>query len=190
MVIGETELRQGARPTLQQVRNDQPQFRQTAAPQATLSNLGTGIAALDLRGLGISRTLTLLDGRRFAGENNLNFIPTGLVDRVEVVTGGASAAWGSGAVAGVVNILLKKDLVGVSVEAHTGISSRGDGARYGMDVAFGTAFAGGRGHFIFGAEYVDEKGVLDRNSRRNLGSAGIVRAIGRASCRESGWQSV
>src|SRR3546814_4834878 len=44
-----------------------------------------------------------------------------------------------------------------------------------MDVAFGTAFAGGRGHFIFGAEYVDDKGVLDRNSRRNLGSAGIVR---------------
>src|SRR3546814_16793739 len=67
MVIGETELRQGARPTLQQVLNDQPQFRQTAAPQATLSNLGNGIAALDLRGMGISRTLTQLDGRRFAG---------------------------------------------------------------------------------------------------------------------------
>src|SRR3546814_7447055 len=51
----------------------------------------------------------------------------------------SSAAWGSGAVAGVVNILLKKDLEGLSVGAHTGISSRGDGARYGMDVAFGTA---------------------------------------------------
>lgn len=175
MVIGETELRQGARPTLQQVLNDQPQFRQTVAPQATVGNLVTGVASVDLRGLGVARTLTLLDGRRFAGENNLNFIPTGLVDRVEVVTGGASAAWGSGAVAGVVNVLLKKDLEGLTLGAQSGISSRGDGKRNGVDLAFGKGFADGRGHVIFGAEYVDDKGVPDRNSRRNLGSAGIVR---------------
>lgn len=175
MVIGETELRQGARPTLQQVLNDQPQFRQTVAPQATVGNLVTGVASVDLRGLGVARTLTLLDGRRFAGENNLNFIPTGLVDRVEVVTGGASAAWGSGAVAGVVNVLLKKDLEGLTLGALSGISSRGDGKRNGVDLAFGKGFADGRGHIIFGAEYVDDKGVADRNSRRNLGSAGIVR---------------
>src|SRR3546814_20370450 len=95
MVIGETELRQGARPTLQQVLNDQPQFRQKAAPQATLSNLGTGIDALDMRGMGISRTLTLLDGRRFDGEIKLNFIPTGVVDSAEGVTGGGDARGGS-----------------------------------------------------------------------------------------------
>src|SRR3546814_19776911 len=72
MVIGETELRQGARPTLQPVLNDQPQFRPTAAPQATLSNLATGIAALDLRGRGICRTLTLLDTRHLAGDETRN----------------------------------------------------------------------------------------------------------------------
>src|SRR3546814_17648580 len=87
----------------------------------------------------------------------------------------SAAAWGSGAVAGVVNILLQKDLEGLPVGAHTGISSRGDGARYGMDVAFGTAFAGGRGHFLFGAESVEDKGVLARNTRPNLVHAAIVR---------------
>ena len=174
-VIGELDLRQGARPNIQQVLNDQPQFRQTVTPQVSNGNTSTGTAPVDLRGLGTARTLTLINGRRFVGENNLNFVPSNLVQRLEVVTGGASAAWGSGAVAGVVNIILKDDLEGIAVGGQSGISSRGDGFRYGFDGAFGTHFAGGNGHFMIGAEYIADKGILDRNSRRNLGSAGIVR---------------
>lgn len=174
-VIGEIELREGARPNIQQVLNDQPQFRQTTTPQVSNGNTSTGTAPVDLRGLGSARTLTLINGRRFVGENNLNFVPTGLVERIEVVTGGASAAWGSGAVAGVVNIILDDDLEGAKLEGQTGISSRGDGERYGLQGSYGTGFAGGAGHFMFGVEYVDDKGVLDRNSRRNLGSPAIVR---------------
>lgn len=174
-VIGEAELRLGARANIQQILNDQPQFRQTVSPQVSNGNTSTGTAPVDLRGLGTARTLTLINGRRFVGENNLNFIPSNLVQRLEVVTGGASAAWGSGAVAGVVNILLKDDLEGITLGGQSGISTRGDGFRYGVDGAFGTRFAGGNGHFMIGAEYVADKGILDRNSRRNLGSAAIVR---------------
>jgi len=174
-VIGKSDIRQGARPNLQQILNDQPQFRPTINPAVTVGGTLTGVAPVDLRGLGTTRTLSLLNGRRFVGENNLNFVPTGLVERVEVVTGGASAAWGSGAVAGVVNIILNDDLEGFSAGALSGISSRGDARRYGLDASFGTRFADGKGHFMFGVEYVDDNGIPDRNSRPNLGSSGIVR---------------
>jgi outer membrane receptor protein involved in Fe transport len=174
-VLGDVELRQGARPNIQQILNDQPQFRPTVTPQVSVGNTSTGTAPVDLRGLGTQRTLTLIEGRRFVGRNNLNFVPTNLIERVEVVTGGASAAWGSDAVAGVVNILLKDKMDGLTLGGQAGVSSRGDGARYGLDGAFGLPFADGAGQFLVGVEYVEDKGILSRNSRRNLGSAGVVR---------------
>ncbi len=174
-VIGDVELRQGQRSNIAQVLNDLPQVRPSITPTSANGNTITGNAPVDLRGLGTLRTLTLLNGRRFVGDNNLNFVPFNLVDRVEIVTGGASAAYGAGAVAGVVNIILKRDLEGITVGAQSGISSRGDGMRYGADGAFGTGFAGGNGRFLVGVEYVNDKAIPDRNSRRNLGSAGIVR---------------
>jgi outer membrane receptor protein involved in Fe transport len=174
-VIGVVELRQGQRPNLQQVLNDQPAFRPSVTTQVSVGNTSSGSAPVDLRGLGINRTLTLVNRRRFVGANNLNYVPLGLVSRVEVVTGGASAAWGSDAVAGVVNIILADSVKGVTVSGISGISSRGDGARYGGDITMGTSFADGRGQIMFSGEYVKDKAIPDRNSRRNLGSAGIVR---------------
>lgn len=159
MVLGDTEIRQAAKPNLQQVLADQPQIRNTVSPAGTIGNTASGTAPVDLRGLGIDRTLTLINGRRFVGNNNLNFVPTNLVQRVELVTGGASAAWGSDAVAGVVNIILNDDLEGISVGGQTGIYSRGDGFRYGFDASYGAHFADGRGHFMIGAEYVNEEGI-------------------------------
>jgi iron complex outermembrane receptor protein len=173
-VVGADELRQGARPNLQQILNDLPQIRPTTTPSVSNGNTSTGTAPVDMRGLGSNRTLVLLDGRRFVGEGNLNFIPTNLVQRVEVVTGGASAAWGSGAVAGVVNILLDKEYDGVSIGGNLGVSSRGDGFRYGIDAKFGTSFAGGRGKFIIGGEYVKDEGVINRSSRPNLNSPDFI----------------
>lgn len=174
-VLGAVELRQGARPNLQQILNDQPQFRATVSPSVSNGNTSTGTAPVDLRGLGLDRTLTLVDGRRFVGQNNLNYIPIGIVERLEVVTGSASAAWGSNAVAGVVNVIIKDDFDGLTLGGQTGISSRGDGMRYGLDGTFGIGFAGDRGRLTVAAEYVDDKGIPDRNSRRNLGSPAIVR---------------
>lgn len=176
-VIGDVELRQAARANIAQVLNDQPQFRATVNPSVSVGNTSSGTAPLDLRGLGTARTLTLLNGRRFVGEGNLNLIPSGLVERVEVVTGGASAAWGSNAVAGVVNVILDTDLTGLTLGASGGVSSRGDAARYMVEGKFGTGFAGGAGRIVAGVEYVDDRGIVDRNSRPNLGSTNTTRAF-------------
>lgn len=104
----------GARPNIAAALNDLPQFRGTVSPQTTGTNTNAGAASVDLRGLGINRTLVLLDGRRFSSENDLNTVPTVLIKSVDIVTGGASAAWGSGAVAGVVNIVLDEDFRGLN----------------------------------------------------------------------------
>ncbi|MBY8826232.1 TonB-dependent receptor domain-containing protein [Sphingomonas colocasiae] len=169
-VVGEVDLRLGNRPGIGQVLNELPQFRSTVSPSTTAGNVISGSTAADLRGLGTVRTLSLINGRRFVGSNNLNNVPQSLVKRIDVVTGGASAAWGSGAVAGVVNIILNDELEGLSMGAQTGISSRGDGARYGGDIAWGTNFADDRGHFMIAAEYINDKGIFGRNdgSRPNL----------------------
>lgn len=169
-VLSGVELLQGNRPSVAQLLNDLPQFRASTSPVTNFSGTASGSSPADLRGLGTTRTLTLLNGRRFTGAGDLNTVPQGLVERVEVVTGGASAAWGSGAVGGVVNIILNEKLEGLTLGAQTGVSSRGDASRYGFDGTFGTSFAGGAGHFMIGGQYLDDHGVLDRFSRPNLGS--------------------
>ncbi len=169
-VVGVAELRLGNRPSIGQVLNDLPQFRATTTPQSTVANTSSGMTTADLRGLGAVRTLTLLNGRRSLGAGDLNIIPMSLVQRVEVVTGGASAAYGSGAVAGVVNILLDRKANGLNLNVQSGISSRGDAARYGFDGSYGVTFADGRGHLAIGGGFTKERGALDRDSRPNIGS--------------------
>ena len=175
-VIGEAELALGNRPSIAQVLNDTPQFRATSTPSTTPGNTSSGVSTADMRGLGSVRTLTLLNGHRFAGANDLNIVPQSLVKRIDVVTGGASAAWGSGAVAGVVNIILDDDFTGWRMGVQSGISSRGDMARYGADIAWGTDFAGGRGHFMVAGEYMNERGALSRDDRPNLEAGLFQRA--------------
>ncbi|MEN3748414.1 TonB-dependent receptor [Sphingomonas sp. HF-S3] len=177
-VIGEAELKLGNRPSIAQVLNDTPQFRPTSTPATTVGNTTSGVSNADLRGLGAVRTLTLLNGHRFTGSNDLNIVPQNLIKRVDVVTGGASAAWGSGAVAGVVNIILDDEMTGWRIGGQTGISSRGDAARYGADAAWGTNFADGRGHFMIGVDYMQENGAFDRKSRPNLEAGVFQRADG------------
>lgn len=169
-MLSATEIAQAARPNLQAFLADIPQVRPTNLPTATFGSTSTGIAQVDLRGMGAGRTLVLLNGRRFVGEGNINFVPSSLVSRLDIVTGGASAAYGSGAVAGVVNIILKDDLEGFSASAGTGISSRGDGQRYSFEGAFGTHFAGGKGHFMVGAEYVDDRGITPDGRLTRVGT--------------------
>jgi iron complex outermembrane recepter protein len=175
-VLGEVEIQQSARPDLQTFLADLPQVRPTNLPTALFGSTSVGVAPVDLRGMGSGRSLVLVNGRRFVGEGNLNFVPASLVRRLDIVTGGASAAYGSGAVAGVVNIILDDQLEGVSLGASTGLSSRGDGARYSLEGAFGTGFAGGAGHFMIGAEYVDDHGIppSGRLDRKGTNPAGFV----------------
>lgn len=170
-VLGDIELREGDRPSVAQVLDDQPQFRATSTPASTTGNTNNSASTADLRGLGAVRTLTLLNGHRFTGSNDLNTIPISIIKRVDVVTGGASAAWGSGAVAGVVNIILDDAFKGILADAEAGISSRGDDGRRVLQLTAGTPFADGRGHVMVALDYTTEDGAFGRNDRPNLRSA-------------------
>jgi outer membrane receptor protein involved in Fe transport len=152
--------------------NQIPSFRPISSPSTNSFRVSGNIGArtLDLRGLGPTRTLTLIDGQRFVpssdnGTVDLNSIPSILVDRTEVVTGGASAAYGADAVAGVVNIILDKKLNGLKAEANMGVAERGDAVSRYVALAYGHDFAGGRGHFVAGGEYSKEDGIGNCETR-------------------------
>lgn len=162
-----------------------PSFRNTQGPQTnTAATLGTGQFSPDLRALGVVRTLTLVDSRRFVpsaatGQVDLNLIPQILVDRIDVVTGGASAAYGSDAVSGVVNVLLNKRLEGIKGEASIGISDYGDARETRAALAFGAPFADGRGHIVVGGEYVKSQGVTDPFARKSFAEQpGLISYVG------------
>jgi len=170
--ISAADLQVAARPNVVAALNDLPQFRATVSGQTSGGNTNAGAAIIDLRGLGVIRTLPLLDGRRLVADvtaPDLSIIPGVLIKRVDVVTGGASAAWGSNAVAGVVNFAVDETFSGVKLGGRYGISDRDDVEERAFEGAFGTAFAGGRGHFVIGAEYADNKGGRPRSSRPNVG---------------------
>ena len=154
-----------------QVLNTLPSFRASSNPQtANIQPRAAGTSLADLRGLGTSRTLVLVNGRRFVpstleGAVDLNQIPTLLLDRSEVVTGGASAQYGSDAVAGVVNLILKNNLEGLRTQVQYGRTEQGDGADYLAGIAGGTKFAGERGHITAALEYEKNEGTGDCYSR-------------------------
>lgn len=169
VTVSAEQLAVGARPNVAAALNDMPQFRATTSAQTTGTNTGAGNAPLDLRGLGINRTLVLLDGHRLSSDNDLNSIPTVLIKGVDVVTGGASAAWGSGAVAGVANIKMDRNFTGLKMGVQGGVSSYDDAKEVRFEVAGGKSFADGRGHFVIGGEYLDNDGVVPKTSRPNIG---------------------
>ncbi len=111
-----------------------------------------GSVTLDLRGMGANRTLVLVDGRRHvagvpgSASVDISTIPSGLIQRVDVLTGGASAVYGSDAVTGVVNFILRKDYVGSEFEFQTGLSTEGDAEDVYLSVLHGEDFAGGKGN--------------------------------------------
>lgn len=157
--------------TVDQVLNTLPQV--VPGFTATSNNPADGTATVDLRGLGPTRTLVLVNGRRLTpstttGRTDLNNVPTQLIERVEVVTGGASAVYGSDALAGVVNFILKDDYEGASVGYQYGVSDRGDGAEHNIDFTMGGNFADGRGNFTGFASYNRRDSILqaDRSYTR------------------------
>ena len=123
-----------------------------------------GTASFSMFGLGTIRTLTLMDGQRFVPANvqgftDISAFPQMLIQRVDVVTGGASASWGSDAIAGVVNFITDKKFEGFKSNISSGLSTYGDNATMTAQFAAGTSFAGGRGHFEIAAEYSHADGV-------------------------------
>jgi outer membrane receptor protein involved in Fe transport len=123
-----------------------------------------GLSSFSMRGLQPIRTLTLIDGQRIVPANvtgiaDVSLLPQLLIQRVDVVTGGASASWGSDAVAGVVNFVTDKHFVGFKANIQGGVSTYGDDAGGLIQAAAGTDFAGGKGHIEASAEYDYEAGV-------------------------------
>ena len=160
-VIGEEEIKLSVTSETEQLLNALPQAVAGAGAQ---SNTGNGSATVNLRGLGTVRTLVLQNGRRIVGASqdgvvDLNMIPPSLVSRIEVVTGGASAVYGSDAMAGVVNFVMRDDFEGFEVGGSYGISDEGDAARYNFDMTAGGNFADGRGNVVFHGSYYNRAQV-------------------------------
>jgi iron complex outermembrane receptor protein len=156
-VLGAAQIQTTAPAIVSEALSLIPSFRTTGQPASATTYA-------DLRGIGPQRTLVLVNGRRHVptfsdGTVDLGVIPAILIARTEVVTGGASASWGSDAVAGVINLILKDDLEGIQGNAQYGISERGDSINYLGSLAAGSSFADGRGHLLVGGEYSRDKGV-------------------------------
>lgn len=150
---------------LGQLLTELPSISPLGGRQANQNGDGSeGISSVDLRGLGASRTLTLVNGKRHvaASQNSaavdLSTIPTALIKRVEVITGGASAVYGSDAVSGVVNIILDDEFEGLQLDANWARPFEGSpGANYAFSAVGGSSFADGKGHFTVSAQYDSSK---------------------------------
>ncbi|QDX27686.1 TonB-dependent receptor [Sphingomonas suaedae] len=176
-VVGVEVLERQAVTTVMEVLNQNPAFKATRSPGANATNTSSPAqATADLRALGGQRTLVLVNQSRvvpFAPASNLgvptttdlNLFPTNMIERVDVVTGGASALYGSDAVSGVVNIIMKKKYEGVEVTGQAGISQRGDYATQRLGFIAGTSFADGRGDVVISADYSNNNGMEDIYSR-------------------------
>jgi len=153
--------------------NELPQFRASLTPTTTSQTLDlAGSNYLDLRGLGSNRTLTLLNGKRHVptggyGGLDFNTIPSAAISRVEIITGGASAAWGSDAVAGVINVLYKTDLEGLEVDIQAGQSSESDNKTESASFAYGTKINDNDGHVLVSGSYNNNKGIGPWNVARD-----------------------
>ncbi len=159
--------------SLADVVNDVPAL----VSSTTAENSLTGANALNLRGLGTDRTLTLVNGRRhvagFAGDQavDIGSIPQALVERVEVLTGGASAIYGADAVTGVVNFILKDDYEGLDLDIRGGVSDQGDAENFSVRGLYGKNFDNDRGNFTIAVDYIDDSELLhgDREFSRDNG---------------------
>jgi outer membrane receptor protein involved in Fe transport len=162
-----------------------PSFGLGQTPQGAQGSFNAGQSFADRFGLGSARTLTLVNGRRFVSTNapsiqgtlvgtaapaglqvDLNIIPALLIDRIENLSIGGAPAYGSDAIAGVVNIILKTKFKGVTASALSGITERGDNLRINLSALAGTSFADGRGNIMIAGTYDRSDGVLGTARKR------------------------
>jgi iron complex outermembrane receptor protein len=159
--INQEAFRDSGFVTVDQYLNTMPQITPNLSSQSNNPS-SNGRAFIDLRGLGINRNLVLVDGRRGMGSTaggvvDVNTIPAALIDRVEIISGGAAAVYGADAVAGVVNFMMKKTFDGFAVDSSYRITEEGDGEEVTADITFGGDFADGMGSAVFNVSYFDRK---------------------------------
>ncbi|MDO4710222.1 MAG: TonB-dependent receptor plug domain-containing protein [Pseudomonadota bacterium] len=153
----------------------QPGFSASASTRGAQSSFGTGVSFVSRFGLGSNRELTLVNGRRFVTSNpatsfgpaaaglqvDLNVVPTALIQRVESIGIGGAPTYGSDAITGVTNIILRKDFEGVEASMGIGATDKGDNIRFNISSTFGQNFADGRGNFTITAAHDRSNGVLE-----------------------------
>lgn len=172
-VISTKELKSEAPANVSDFVNTLPAVRGSttaASTNGSLSNGAAGINSVNLRALGANRTLVLFDGQRSVastttGSVDVNTFPQALIQRVEVVTGGASSAYGSDAVSGVVNFILDKEFTGFKTEYEYGVTTYGDGPNHKISGTGGASFMDGRGHILASVEHFSQTGIqsIDRD---------------------------
>jgi len=167
--------------------NELPQFRGSVSPRGDQASFGAGVNFVNTFGLGSNRTLSLVNGRRVVSSNlpslfsaggpgvqvDLNIIPTILIERIDNVFVGGAPVYGSDAIAGTVNIILKDQYEGLDLSATSGISERGDAFTYNVSGVFGQNFADDRGNVTLALSYDDQDGVRGserQHVRDNVGS--------------------
>lgn len=172
-VIGSAEIAASGAVNLQQLLLQNPTFG-TPAISRTNSNFSTssaGVSVVDLRNLGTSRTLVLVNGRRFVsgvpGDTAVDFnsIPTDFIERIEILTGGASSTYGSDAVAGVVNVILKRGFNGLLLDAQLGESTKNDDRKQKFSLTFGSEGEGGRSSVMGHIAYSKQGAVFSRDRK-------------------------
>lgn len=192
-VVSAADLESQAKPSVFDAITQLPQLQGSTGVGYNTGSTTTGLiglSALGLRGLSPLRTLVLLDSERVVGGNfngvvDVSQMPQMLIQRVDVVTGGASASWGSDAVAGVINFVTDKKFEGFKLNAQAGISTYGDAGNTLFQTAAGTSFAGGRGHFEVSGEYAYNDGLLPRYPVAQQHSANPENIDGRTLYRQS-----
>ena len=185
IVVGSEQIEQRGITNLGEILEEQPAFGPPSSnPVGGQSgSFGSGQTFINFFGLGSQRTLTLVNGRRYVSSNtasifgpvaagsqvDLNTIPTLMVDRIETIAVGGAPIYGSDAIAGTVNIILKDSYDGLRLDAQYGISEEGDAPEYRLNALAGTDFADGRGNVIAAFEYNKSEGLLysdrDRTAR-------------------------
>lgn len=178
-VIGQQEITLRQPSTAEELLRDLPAVRPALGPG--VNNGSDGSATINLRGIGDNRTLVLLDGRRIVpfgldGLTDTNVIPVALVERVDIVTGGASTVYGADAVAGVVNFITRRNFSGVDASAQYRIAERGDAARLNTSLTIGANFADDRGNAVLGIGYTKADPLL--HSQRSISSVPISSVTG------------
>ena len=178
--ISSEDIRLSGEFSITDIVNDVPALLSSVSSEQSVdSTLDDGANVLNLRGLGVNRTLTLVDGRRHVGgiqgssAVDVGSIPLKLIDRVEVLTGGASAVYGADAVTGVVNFILKDDYEGFEIDANYGLSEEGDGQQTSISAIWGRNFNDGQGNITVAIDYRGDDGlqVSDRSGAEFIGSS-------------------
>lgn len=170
VAVGSAALDQNAATNIQDTLNELPQVGiGTSRTNSNFLTGANGVATVNLRNLGSNRTLVLVNGRRvvsgLAGSSavDINNIPVEFIDRVDVVTGGSSAIYGSEAISGVVNFILKNKFEGLQLRGQAGLTERGDNPRYLGSITGGLSFADGRGNVFGNFTYDRDDGLFSRD---------------------------